>query len=179
MSGRCGGVVSEAVAMGSISIGIAVGLCAYWKIKEGRERRRRDAFFVARITENLRKMAQYFLDVESATVRGEDHAESASGMMRSLGSFYRRNEREMKDVLYQTKPYLPFWSELPPEDKRAVDGVLDLFSWLLYDYYQQALPEQPRRITVIDSREALFEKKACIMETADSLLRRYEAAPAE
>ena len=172
-------MVSEAIIMGVISIGIAVGLSAYWRGKEVADRRRRDSFFVGRIAENLRKMAQYFLDVETETVRNEEREKSASSMMRSLGSFYRRNEQEMKDILYQTRLYLPFWSDLPPEDRKEVDGVLELFSWLLYDYYQQALPEQLRQIVVVESRDALFEKKACVMEATDGLLRRHEKLRAE
>ena len=168
-------MVSEAIIMGASSIGIAVGLSLYWRHKDNADRKRRDSFFVDRIAENLGKMAQYFLDVETETVRNEEREESTSGMMRSLGSFYHRNEQEMKDILYQTKLYLPFWSDLPPEDKKEVGGVLDLFSWLLYDYYQQALPEQLRKIAVVQSREAFIEKKACVMEATDSLLRRYEA----
>lgn len=168
-------MVFETIVMGVISIGIAVGLNLYWKHKEGAERRKRDSFFVDRVAENLRKMAQYFLDVETETVRNEEREETASRMVKSLGSFYRRNEQEMKDILYQTKLYLPFWSDLPPEDKKEVDGVLNLFSWLLYDYYQQALPEQLRQIVVVQSRKSFFEKKACVMEATDSLLRRYEA----
>lgn len=172
-------MVSEAIMMGATSIVVAVGLSAYWKFKENADRKRRDSFFVDRIAENLRKMAQYFLDVETTTVRNEGREESVSRMMRSLGSFYHRNEQEMKDLLYQTKLYLPFWSALPPEDKKEVDGVLELFSWLLYDYYQQALPEQLRRIAVVESREALFEKKRSLMEATDGLLRRHEALRAK
>ena len=172
-------MVSEAIMMGATSIAVAVGLCAYWKIKENADRRRRDSFFADRIAENLRRMAQYFLDVETTTVRNEGREESASRMMRSLGSFYHRNEQEMKDLLYQTRLYLPFWSALPPEDRREADGVLDMFSWLLYGYYQQALPEQLRRIAVVESRDALFDKKRSVMEATDGLLRRHEALSAK
>ena len=172
-------MVSEAIIMGVISLAVAVGLSVYWKLKENADRRRRDSFFVDRIAENLRKMAQYFLDVETTTVRNEEREESVSRMMRSLGSFYHRNEQEMKDLLYQTRLYLPFWSSLPPEDKKEVNGVLELFSWLLYDYYQQALPEQLRRIAVVESRDALFEKKRFVMEATDGLLRRHEALRAK
>lgn len=167
-------MVSEAIIMGAISIAIAVGLSAYWKIKENADRRRRDSFFVDQIAENLRKMAQYFLDVGTTTVRDEEREQSTSRMMKSLGSFYHRNEQEMKDLLYQTKLYLPFWSTLSPEDKKEVNGVLELFSWLLYDYYQQALPEQLREIAVVRSRDAFFEKKKRLMEATDGLLRRHE-----
>ena len=168
-------MVSEAIMMGMAAIGIAVGLNLYWRRKEGADRRRHESFFVDRMAENLGKMAQYFLDVETTTVRNEEREESTSRMMKSLGSFYRRNGREMKDILYQTRLYLPLWSDLPPEDRKEVDGVLDLFSWLLYDYYQQSLPEQLRQIAVVESREAFFEKKACVMEATDGLLRRHEA----
>lgn len=173
---RRGGImVSEAVALGIVSIGIAVGLSAYWRIKDNADRRRRDALFVDRIAENVGKMAQYFLDVETETVRNEEREASAERMVRSLGSFYRRNGREMRDILYQTKLYLPFWSDLPPEGRKEADCVLDMFSWLVYGYYQQALPEQLRRIVVVNSRGALLEKKAGVVEAADSLLRRYGA----
>ena len=172
-------MVSEAIMMGATSIVVAVGLSAYWKFKENADRKRRDSFFVDRVAENLRKMAQYFLDVETTTVRNEGREESVSRMMRSLGSFYHRNEQEMKDLLYQTRLCLPFWSALPPEDRREVDGVLDMFSWLLYGYYQQALPEQLRRIAVVESRDALFEKKRSVMEATDGLLRRHEAQRAK
>lgn len=168
-------MVSDAVAMGMASICIAVGLSLYWRRKENAERKRRDSFFVDRIAENLGKVVQYFLDVETETVRNEEREESAEGMERSLGSFYLRNGQEMRDILYQTRLYLPFWSDLPPEGRREADGVMDMFSWLLYGYYQQALPEQLRRIAVVGSREALLEKKARVVEAADSLLRRYEA----
>ena len=168
-------MVSDAVAMGMASICIAVGLSLYWRRKENAERKRRDSFFVDRIAENLGKVVQYFLDVETETVRNEEREESAEGMERSLGSFYLRNGQEMRDILYQTRLYLPFWSDLPPEGRREADGVMGMFSWLLYGYYQQALPEQLRRIAVVGSREALLEKKARVVEAADSLLRRYEA----
>lgn len=164
----------EAVIMGLLGIGIAVGLNLYRNHKEDIERKKRDEFFVVRITENLRKMAQYFLDVETKTVRDEGRDESTAGMMRSLGAFYRRNEQEMKDVLYQTKLYLPFWSKLPPEDKQAVSEVLDLFTWLLYDYYQGALPESLRERAVVQSRSAFFEKKTKLMDSTHDLLSRYE-----
>lgn len=172
-------MVSEGIVLGAISIAVAVGLSAYWKIKENADRKRRDSFLVDRVAENLRKMAQYFLDVETTTVRNEEREVSASRMMRSLGSFYRRNEREMKDLLYQTRLYLPLWSGLPPEDRREIDGVLEMFSWLLYGYYQQALPEQLRQIDVVESREAFLEKKARVMTATDGLLRRYEAPRAK
>lgn len=55
---------------------------------------------------------------------------------------------------------LPFWSGLPPEGRKEADGVVDMFSWLVYGYYRQALPEQLRRIAVVGSREALLEKGA-------------------
>ena len=173
---RRGGImVSEAVALGVVSIGIAVGLSGYWRIKDSADRKRRDALFVDRIAENVGKMAQYFLDVETETVRNEEREASAEGMVGSLGSFYRRNGQEMRDILYQTKLYLPFWSDLPPEGRKEADGMLDAFSWLVYGYYQEALPEQLRRIAVVGSRGALLEKKAGVMEAADSLLRRYGA----
>lgn len=164
----------ETFIMGALGIGIAVGLNLYRNRKENAERRRRDAFFVMQITENLRKMAQYFLDVETKTVRDEGQDESATRMVRSLGAFYHRNEQEMKDVLHQTKLYLPFWSNLPPEDKQAVSEVLDLFTWLLYDYYQEALPESLRERMVVQSRGAFFEKKARLMDSTHDLLSRYE-----
>ena len=50
-----------------------------------------------------------------------------------------------------------------------------MFSWLVYGYYQEALPERLRRIAVVNSRGELLEKKAGVMEAADSLLRRYGA----
>lgn len=177
---RRGGImVSEAVALGMVSIGIAVGLSAYWRIKDNADRRRRDSFFVDRIAENLGKMIQYFLDVETETVRNEEREASAEGMVRSLGSFYRRNGQEMRDILYQTRLYLPFWSDLPPEGRKEADGVLDMFSWLVYRYYQETLPERLRRIAVVNSRGALLEKKAGVVEAADSLLRRYGAQRAK
>lgn len=148
-------------------------------IKENADRKRRDSFLVDKVAENLGKMAQYFLDVRTAAVRDKEHEESASRMMRSLGSFYRRNEREMGDLLCQTRLYLPFRSSLPSEDMREVDGVVELFSWLLYGYYQPALPEQLRQIAVVESREAFLEKKACVMTAAGGLFRRYEAPRAK
>lgn len=171
-------MVSEGIVLGSISIAVAVGLSAYWMIKENVDGEGRDSI-ADRMAENLGKMAQYFLDVETTTVRNEEREVSASRMMRSLGSFYRRNEREMKDLLYQTRLYLPLWSGLPPEDRREIDGVLEMFSWLLYGYYRQALPEQLRQIGVVESREAFLEKKARVMTATDGLLRRYEAPRAK
>lgn len=160
-----------AVIMGFVSIGIAIGLNVYWQRKEKQNRIKNEMFFVDQITINLRKMAQYFLDVEKTTQYNEEYEESNTRMMQSLKTFYLRNEQEMKDVLYQTKLYLPFWSALSATDKQTVNEVLDVFSWLLYDYYQSRLPESLRENTVIHSRNKLYEKKNWLMNTTDNLLR--------
>ena len=60
-------------------------------------------FFVKQIRNNLKKMAQYFLDVEQKTTYQEEYETSNINMMRSLKTFYLRNEQEMKDVLYPNK----------------------------------------------------------------------------
>ena len=160
-----------AIIIGFISIGIAIGLNIYWRYKEKQNRIKNEMFFVDQITVNLRKMAQYFLDVERTTQHNEEYEESNVHMMQSLETFYLRNEQEMKDVLYQTKLYLPFWNTLSATDKQTVNEILNVFSWLLYEYYRSRLPESLRENVVIHSRNELYAKKNWLMNTTDNLLR--------
>ena len=118
-------------------------------------------------------MTQYFLDVERKTTYNEEQETSNTNMINSLRTFYLRNEQEMKDILYQTKLYLPFWSSLDATDKQTIDDILGVFSWLLYDYYQSNLPESIRENTIINSRKTLYEKKDWMMSTTDNLLQKY------
>lgn len=118
----------------------------------------------------MKKMAQYFLDVEDKTKHDE---ETSQKMMNSLKAFYLRYHQEMKDVAYQTKLYFPFCTALSPQDKKTAVKILDVFSWLLYDYYPIRQPEPLRKITVINSRELFSEKKEWIVSTTGELLRRY------
>ena len=162
-----------AIVMGLIGIGIAMGLNIYWKHKENQNRINNERFFVNQITSNLKKMTQYFLDVERKTTYNEEQETSNTNMINSLRTFYLRNEQEMKDILYQTKLYLPFWSSLDATDKQTIDDILGVFSWLLYDYYQSNLPESIRENTIINSRKTLYEKKDWMMSTTDNLLQKY------
>ena len=161
------------IIMGAIGIGLAIGLTWYRNRQEKQLRIRNEMFFVKQIRNNLKKMAQYFLDVEQKTTYQEEYETSNINMMRSLKTFYLRNEQEMKDVLYQTKLYLPFWSSLSTTDKQTVNEILDVFSWLLYDYYQSGLPESICENVVINSRQTLYDKKDWIMNTTNNILQKY------
>ena len=161
------------IGLGVISIGLAVGINWYRNFQEDKRRIKNEMFFVGQIQENLKKMAQYFLDIEIETKRNEDESQNNDNMMMALQTFYLRNDQEMKDVIYQTKLYLPFWNTLSPEDKKDLNTILDVFSWLLYDYYPLSLPESMREITVNNSRKLFLEKKEYIMNTSHQLLGKY------
>lgn len=115
------------------------------------------------------------MDVGTTTVRSGEREEPPSGTTRPPGSLYRRNGREMRDLLCRARLCLPLWSSLPPEGMKEAAGVPDAFSWLVHGCYPQALPEQPRTIVAAESRKEFFEKKGRLMEAADGLLRRCEA----
>lgn len=164
-------MVEAAYILGGISIALAICLNVYRNYQENKRRIKSEEFFVKQIKANLRKMAQYFLDVERTTTHNEDYETSNEDMMNSLKTFYRRNEQEMKDILYQSKLYLPFWGSLTPEDKAKVNEVFDTFSWLLYDYYPSSLPESIRESVVLKSRSALYRNKDLVADATDSILR--------
>lgn len=168
-------MVSEIISiiLGCIGIGLAVGLTWYRNWQENKTRTRNELFFVEQIQTNLKKMAQYFLDIEGETKHNEEFEEDSQNMMNALDTFYLRHDQEMKDVVYQTKLYLPFWTELSPKDKKTVSEVLDVFSWLLYDYYPMSLPESMRKITVLNFRQTFSAKKEWIMTTTSELLTKY------
>lgn len=118
-------------------------------------------------------MSSYFFTVESETKYGEDDEdggdESVSSMMESLHTFYTRHEQEMKDTLSQTRLYLPLWKSLSDEDRNAVIDTIDLFSWLLYEYYNQALPPSLRASNVLASRDELNTKRYAAAENAQRI----------
>jgi hypothetical protein len=164
------------IILGVISIALAVGLSWYHIWQANKTRIRNEIFFVEQIQNNLKKMAQYFLDIEGETKYNEEYEENSQNMMNALDTFYLRHDQEMKDVVYQTKLYLPFWTELSPQDKTIVSKMLDVFSWLLYDYYPKSLPsESMRKITVINFRKTFSDKKEWMMTTTNELLNKYPA----
>lgn len=165
------------IILGVISIVLAIGLSWYHISNANKTRTRNELFFVEQIQNNLKKMAQYFLDVEEETTHHEEYEENSQNMMNALDTFYLRHDQEMKDVLYQTKLYLPFWTELAPKDKKTVSEILDVFSWLLYDYYPMSLSESMRKITVINFRQTFSKKKEWMMNTTNELLNKYPANP--
>lgn len=161
------------IILGALSIVLAIGLSLYGFWRENNTRKRNELFFVEQIQNNLKKMAQYFLDVEDETKHNEEYEESSQQMMNALDAFYLRHDQEMKDVLYQTKLYLPFWIGLSHDDKKTVNELLDVFSWLLYDYYPMSLPESIREITVVNFRKTFLDKKEWMMNTTNELLNKY------
>lgn len=161
--------------LGALSIVLAIGLSWYGIRREDKTRTRNELFFVQQIRNNLKKMAQYFLDVEDEAKHNEEYEEDTQQMMNALNTFYLRHDQEMKDVLYQTKLYLPFWTKLSLQDKKTVNELLDVFSWLLYDYYPMSLPLSIREITVINFRKTFLDKKEWMMNTTDDLLNKYQA----
>jgi len=163
-----------AIILGVISIALAIGINWYRNWQENETRTRNELFFVDQIQENMKKMAQYFLDVEGETKYKEEEQKDNENMMNALQTFYLRNDQEMKDVLYQTKLYLPFWNGLAPQDKKTINEILDGFSWLLYDYYPISIPESMREITVINFRKTFLEKKDWMMNTTQALLQKYQ-----
>ena len=58
--------MSDAISilLGITGIGLAIGLSLYRNYQEKQTRIKNEAFFVKQITSNLKRMAQYFLDVE-------------------------------------------------------------------------------------------------------------------
>lgn len=154
----------------AVSIGLALGLTIYNIQRENGLRRRNEEFFAVQIKTNLSRMAQYFLSVERETTSNEEFETSTKDMMSSLKTYYVRHEQEMKDVLYQTKLYLPFWTSLSTHDKEVIEGVLDMFSWLLYEYYQPTLPESLCENKVLTSRREFYDNKERAMKNVDQIL---------
>ena len=163
------------IILGGISIALAIGINWYRNWQDNKTRAKNELFFVEQIQNNLKKMAQYFLDVEGETKRNEEYETDTENMMNILHIFYLRYDQEMKDVLYQTKLYLPFWTSLSPKDKNTINKILNVFSWLLYDYYPMSLPESIRKITVINSRKTFLDKKDWMMNTTNELLNKYHS----
>ncbi len=161
------------LGLGIISIFLAIGINWYRNLQEDKKRKENERFFVKQIQNNIKKMTQYFLDAETETKRNEGESQNNNVMMMALQTFYLRNDQEMKDVIYQTKLYLPFWNTLSPEDKKDLNNILDIFSWLLYDYYPLSLPASVREITVNNSRKIFLEKKDYVMNTSQQLLEKY------
>jgi len=161
------------ISLGIISISLAIGLNLYHTDKANKTRTRNELFFVEQIQNNLKKMSQYFLDVEDETKHNEEYEENTQNIVNALNTFYLRHDQEMKDVLYQTKLYLPFWVSLSPDDKTTVNEILNVFSWLLYDYFPMSVPESMRKITVLNFRKIFSDKKDWMMTTTDELLNKY------
>lgn len=157
------------IALGITGIGLAVGMSTHQKRQEERRRVEHEKFFEKQIRDNLLKMAQYFLVVENKTTYNEDFDSSDDEMMKSLNMFYRRNEQEMKDILYQSKLYLPFWASLSSADRKNINKIFDLFSWLLYDYYPDRLPESIRKSSVLRARTTFHRNKNLVMNTINSI----------
>ena len=173
LSGVDNNLLALWIAGVSISIGLAVGINLYRNRKENKERARNEAFFAIRIKNNMESMKQYFLDIERETTNNEDYNDDNKDMMDSLKTCYIRNEQEMKDILYQTKLYLPLWTSLSTNDKAIINDILDTFSWLLYDYYQVALPETLRENKVLTSRSDLYKKKESLITNTRSIIQKY------
>lgn len=155
----------------SIVLGILSVVLAVCFFREGRRRERaHERFFMLQVKENIKRMSAYFLTVESETKYGEDDEdggdESVSSIMESLHTFYTRHEQEMKDTLSQTRLYLPLWKSLSEKDRAMVDNTLDLFSWLLYEYYNQTLPQSLRTNKVLESRGTLNANVYAVAENA-------------
>lgn len=165
------------IILGVLSIFLAIGINWYRNWQENKTRARNEQFFIEQIRSNLKKMAQYFLDVEDETTHNEEYEENNKQMMNALETFYKRHDQEMKDVLYQTKLYLPFWTELSFQDKKVVNELLNVFSWLLYDYYPVSLPQSIREITVTNFRKDFLDKKDWMMNTTNQLLSKYQVNP--
>ena len=140
-----------------------------------RREKMHEEFFALQITENVKSMSGYFLTVENETKYGEEDEdggeESVDSMMESLHTFYTRHEQEMKDILYQTKLYLPLWRSLSQEDRNVVNDTLGLFSWLLYEYYNSALPSSLRENNVLGSRDILNAKKYAVAQNAKRIIQ--------
>ena len=140
-----------------------------------RREKMHEEFFALQIVDNVQNMSNYFFTVENETKYGEEDEdggdESVSDMMESLHTFYTRHEQEMKDILYQTKLYLPLWKSLSPEDRNMVKETLDLFSWLLYDYYKPTLPSELRENNVLRSRGTLDANKYAVAKSAKRIIQ--------
>lgn len=162
--------VQPVYILGAISMGLAIGLNIYRNYTEEKRRKEDEKFFVKQIKTNLRTMEGYFLNVEEATTHYDEYG-STEDVMRSLKTFYHRNEQEMKDILHQSKLYLPFWSTLTPEKKETVNKIFETFSWLLYDYYPSGLPESIRKTAVTTSRSKLISKKEWVVNATDNILQ--------
>lgn len=155
--------------MGSISIGIAIGLNMYWRGKDKKERKRNESIFAEKIMTNIGMMATYFSDIEREVKIDEDTEATTDHIMNSLKTFYMKNEQEMKDILYQTKLYLPFWSSLSSDNRKEVNSVLEMFTWLLYEYYRPWLPHSMRESALFGARKLLIDKKKVVMTTVENL----------
>lgn len=158
-----------AIIMGLTSIGIAIGLNLYWRSKDRKEKKRNESIFAEKIMVNVNLMTQYFSDVEREVKINEDTEVTTDHILNSLKTFYRRNEQEMKDILYQTKLYLPFWSSLSPDNRREINNVLEMFTWLLYEYYQPWLPSSMCENILFTARESFMDKKRAVMASMESL----------
>lgn len=162
----------------SIVLGcLSVALTVLFVFDHRRLEKNHERFFALQITENIKKMSGYFLTVERETKYGEDDEEgsdeSASDVMESLHTFYVQHEQEMKDALQQTRLYLPLWKSLSREDREMVNNTLDLFSWLLYEYYKPKLPPSLRENSVFASRGALNANKYAVAKTAQRITQFY------
>lgn len=160
------------MALGCISVGLAL----FVFFDSRRREKNHERVFALQITDNIKKMSRYFLAVESETKYGEEDEdgedESVSHMMESLRAFYTRNEQEMKDALQQTRLYLPLWKSLSRKDREMVNETLDLFSWLLYEYYRPALPASLRENVVLASRHTLNTNKYAVAKAAERMTQR-------
>ena len=155
----------------SIMLGcVGVGLALFFFFENRHRERVQEQFFVLQVKENIKRMSGYFLTVESETKYGEDDEdgsdESVSSVMESLHTFYTRHEQEMKDTLSQTRLYLPLWKSLSEKDRAVVDNTMDLFSWLLYEYYNPTLPSSLRTNNVLASRGTLNAHVCAVAENA-------------
>lgn len=159
------------IFLGILGIVIALSLSYYHFYSDHKRRINDEKFFVVQIKDNLRQMSQYFLDVENVSTYNEQFDDDASADL--VNDFYLRKLQEMKDLLYQTKLYLPFWKTLSPSDKSTVNALLNEFSWLLYDFYPLHLPKSIRKINLINSQKLFHTKKENVMENTHGLLQKY------
>lgn len=133
----------------------------------------KEVFFSGPVKINLKKISQYFLDVERATTYNEEYEEDSKNMMIELNTFYEKNSQDMEEIFKQTTIGFLAWHSLSSKDEPIMIKILETFAWLRNDYYPMSKLESTRKDIVLGFRDTFYEKKDWLMIATNDLLKKY------
>lgn len=157
--------------LGIASIGVAIGMSIFMLKRDAFRRDKEEKFYADEIKENLRKITQYFLTINSLSSSYRGYESSDNEITLSLEDYYVRHHQEMVDLQNITKLYLTQWRGLDHEKKELVKKILEEFAWLSYEYYPLHLPDAIKKSRWQSSEEKFNEKQEFISINVPTVLK--------